>query len=120
MDSVQGERTVDTHIECPTCVTEGIVTASGYATRLMWMPDLDPPFRCLAAHGGITEKALESAGVDPRLLKHWTGRTQVGSGDGQDAGASSDGDSSWVEAPHTQDPSVDRSVDAVIRRTRGL
>lgn len=37
----------------------------------------------------------------------------------QDAGASSDGDASWVESPLTQDPRIDRSVDAVIRRTQG-
>lgn len=37
-----------------------------------------------------------------------------------DEGASSDGDASWVEAPLTQDPEVDRSVEAVIRRTQGL
>jgi hemerythrin superfamily protein len=37
----------------------------------------------------------------------------------QDPGASSDGDASWVESPLTQDPRVDRSVDAVIQRTQG-
>jgi len=37
----------------------------------------------------------------------------------QDPGASSDGDASWVESPLTQDPQVDRTVGAVIRRTQG-
>ncbi len=36
-----------------------------------------------------------------------------------DPGASSDGDQSWARAPLTQDPEVDRSVDATIRRTGG-
>lgn len=39
---------------------------------------------------------------------------------GTDEGASSDGDASWTEDPQTQDPNIDRSVEAVIRRTRGL
>ncbi len=33
------------------------------------------------------------------------------------SGASSDGDQSWTEDPQTQDPEIDRSVDAVIERT---
>ena len=37
----------------------------------------------------------------------------------QDEGATSDGDVSWRESPQQQDPNIDRSVDAVIRRTHG-
>lgn len=38
----------------------------------------------------------------------------------QDSGAASDGDLSWAESPLTQDPDLDRSVNAVIQRTQGL
>jgi hemerythrin superfamily protein len=38
----------------------------------------------------------------------------------QDRGASSDGDASWADSPLTQDPQVDRTADAVIRRTQGV
>jgi hypothetical protein len=36
-----------------------------------------------------------------------------------DPDASSDGDGSWTEDPITADPDEDRSVEAVIERTRG-
>lgn len=37
--------------------------------------------------------------------------------DTEDEGASSDGDRSWADSPMTQDPTLDRSVDAAIRRS---
>lgn len=69
MEDIDGERAVDTRVECPKCVVAGIVTPSGYVTRLIYMPELNPPFRCLAAHGGLSEADLISAGLDPRLLQ---------------------------------------------------
>lgn len=72
MDDIQRERATDTHIECPKCLAAGIVTASGYATRIICMPDLRPPFRCLATHGGLSQDDLVAAGIDPRLLLRWT------------------------------------------------
>lgn len=72
MDDIQRERAADTHIECPKCLAAGIVSASGYATRIICMPDLEPPFRCLAVHGGVTRDDLVSAGIDPRLLLRWS------------------------------------------------
>lgn len=132
MDEIHGQRAVDTHIECPRCLAEGIVTASGHATRIICMPGLRPPFRCPATHGGLSQDDLVAAGIDPGVLHEWIefargedagGRpagAEVQGDQGQDAGASSDGDASWAESPVTQDPGVDRSVDAVIRRTQGV
>lgn len=71
MDDIQNQRAADTHIECPRCLSAGIVSASGYATRIICMPELDPPFRCLATHGGLSEQDLVAAGIDPRLLQRW-------------------------------------------------
>ena len=72
MDDIQRERAADTHIECPKCLAAGIVTASGYATRIVCMPELDPPYRCLATHGGLSQDDLVAAGIDPRMLLRWT------------------------------------------------
>ncbi len=69
MDDIDREQTFNTQIECPRCVAELIVTDSGYATRLMYMPQLEPPFRCLAVHGGMSEEELVEAGVDRQLLR---------------------------------------------------
>lgn len=80
MDVIQNERATDTHIECPRCLAAGIVTASGYATRIILMPDLRPPFRCLAAHGGLSVEDLVIAGVDPRLLQNWMERAGIETG----------------------------------------
>lgn len=46
-----------------------------------------------------------------------TARTEESSAG--DDGASSDGDASWARAPLTQDPDLDRSVEATIQRTGG-
>jgi hypothetical protein len=93
MDDIHGMRSVDTRMECP---------------------------RCLATHGGLSQEDLAAAGIDPGSLQKWTGLAGGQADEAQDAGASSDGDASWVDSPLTQDPGVDRSVDAVIQRTQGL
>lgn len=72
MDDIDREQTFNTQIECPRCVSEGIVSNSGYAARLMYMPQLDPPYRCLAVHGGLSEGDIVDAGVDRRLLQKRT------------------------------------------------
>jgi hypothetical protein len=68
MEDIDGEQAVDTRVECPKCRAEGIVTPSGYVTRIIYMPELHPPFRCLAAHGALSREDLTAAGIDPRLL----------------------------------------------------
>lgn len=69
MDDIDGQRANTTQIECPLCHAEGVVTSGGYAARLIYQPDLDPPFRCLAAHGALSHDDLVTAGVDPRLVE---------------------------------------------------
>jgi hypothetical protein len=68
MNHMDRERTHETRIECPRCIVEGIVSASGDASTLMYVPHRDPAFRCLAAHGDLTEQDLVDAGVDRRVV----------------------------------------------------
>lgn len=101
VDDIQGERALDTRIECPRCVAAGIVTSSGYATHVICMPDLHPPFRCLATHGALSEDELVAAGVDPRLLRKWIATARR-------------------ETPASTARSVDRSLEALIRRKQSV
>jgi hypothetical protein len=68
METIDSQDSSSTQIECPACLAAGVVSASGYAARLVWMPALRPPYRCLAGHGGFSKEDLAAAGVDAALI----------------------------------------------------
>lgn len=78
MKATDGQEAYDTHIECPKCHADGLVTTSGYVPTLLFFTSLEPHFHCTGIHGAISDAELLAYGVDPtpppnRLPSHEPG-----------------------------------------------